>query len=352
MDMETLKKKFYAAAAKTVCEFHMLEPGDSVLAAVSGGPDSMALILALIFLKDQYDLNIGIAHLNHMLRGEDALKDEHFVTDFAKKSGLLFFCERQDVRAYAERRRLSVEEAGRQVRYEFFSRLSDHHGYKKIATGHNKNDNAELVLMNLLRGTGPKGLSGIPPVRDGIYIRPLIRATKQEILDFLKAEQQPFRMDASNADTTYVRNAVRHRLIPVLESDYNPEIIDALDRLSRVLRQEEDYLETETQRHYASCLIEAGESGILFSKKKLAGLHPAMVNRVIRKGIGMMKKDLRRISLGHMSDILDFCFHRTSGSSLDLPGQIRIYKKRDIITIKKEDKPLREIGKNKKGEPY
>ncbi len=352
MASEIQQKKFYKAVAKTIEEFQMLETGDSVLAAVSGGPDSMALVLTLISLKQQYDLTIGIAHLNHLLRGEDSLKDERFVREFAEKAGLPFFCEQQDVNAYAGRQRLSVEEAGRQVRYDFFSRVSGRHGYKKIATGHTKNDNAELVLMNLLRGAGPKGLSGIPPVRDKIFIRPLIRATKPEILGFLKAEHQPFRVDATNTDTAYVRNAIRHRLIPVLESDYNPEIIDALDRLSHILRQEESYLDAEAGKCFKDCLIEEAEDRVLFSKKKLSDLHPAIVNRVIRKGIGKIKKDLRRISLSHMGDILDFCFNRTSGFSLDLPGQIRIYKKRDVISIKKEAEPLREIGKSKKGKQH
>ena len=265
MEPAKLKKDFYRTIADTVREFNMIESKESVLAAVSGGPDSIALVLSLLFLKQSYDLDIGIAHLNHMLRGEDSLEDEQFVREFAQKFSLPFFCEQKDVTAYAESRRLSVEEAGREVRYDFFSRISHAHGYKKIATGHNKNDNAELVLINLLRGSGPKGLSGIPPVREGLYIRPLIRKTKKDILDFLKAEDQPFRVDASNTDTTYLRNAVRHRLIPVLESDYNPEIINALDRLSHILRQEEEYLDAEAQKQFESCLTIKDASFISFS---------------------------------------------------------------------------------------
>lgn len=340
-----MKKKFLRTVEAAVNEFKMLEPGDPVLAAVSGGPDSVALLLSLLHLKQAHDLSIGIAHLNHQLRGEDALRDEAFVRDLAEHFSLPFFCGQEDVAAYAGRHRLSVEEAGREVRYDFFSRTADHHGYHKIALGHNKNDNAELVLMNLLRGSGPKGLSGIPPVRDKLYIRPLIRMTKQEILDFLEAEGQVFRIDGSNTDPAYIRNAVRLRLIPILESDFNPDIVDALDRLSRILRQEEDYLDAEAEKCLQACMTEKGEAFISFSKKRLSRLHPAMVNRVIRKGIWMMKTDLRRISLGHMSDILGFCFHRASGKSLDLPGQIRIYKKKDIIRIQKEEQPLRDIGK-------
>src|SRR3989339_867742 len=344
MEKADLKKKFHRSVASTVREFKMLESKDSILVAVSGGPDSVALLLSLLHLKQAYDLSIGIAHLNHRLRGEDSLKDEEFVRDLAEQFRLPFFCEQQDVAAYAGRHRLSVEEAGREVRYDFFSRTANHHGYDKIALGHNKNDNAELVLMNLLRGSGPKGLSGIPPVRDHRYIRPLIRMTKQEILDFLKAEGQAFRMDGSNTDTAYIRNAVRLRLIPVLESDFNPDIVDALDGFSHILRQEEDYLDTEAEKYFQACLIEKQTAFLSFSKQRLSRLHPAMVNRVIRKGIGMMKTDLRRISLGHMNDILDFCFHRVSGNSLDLPGRIRIYKKKDVIRIQKEEQPLRDIG--------
>jgi tRNA(Ile)-lysidine synthase len=344
MEKAALKKKFHHSVASTVREFNMLEPKDPVLVAVSGGPDSVALLLSLLHLKQAYDLSIGIAHLNHRLRGEDSLRDEAFVRDLAEQFSLPFFCEQKDVAAYAGQHRLSVEEAGREVRYDFFSRMANHHGYHKIAFGHNKNDNAELVLMNLLRGSGPKGLSGIPPVRDNRYIRPLIRMTKQEILDFLEAEGQTFRIDGSNTDTAYIRNAVRLRLIPALESDYNPEIVDALDRLSHILRQEEDYLDTEAEKYFQACLIEKQTAFLSFSKKRLSRLHPAMVNRVIRKGIGMMKTDLRRISLGHMSDILGFCFQRASGNSLDLPGRIRIYKKKDVIKIQKEEQPLRVIG--------
>ncbi|MCM2283488.1 MAG: tRNA lysidine(34) synthetase TilS [Desulfobacula sp.] len=348
MEKAALKKKFHRSVASTVREFNMLESKDSILVAVSGGPDSVALLLSLLHLKQAHDLSIGIAHLNHRLRGEDALKDEEFVRDLAEHFSLPFFCEQEDVAAYAGRHRLSVEEAGREVRYDFFSRTANHHGYDKIALGHNKNDNAELVLMNLLRGSGPKGLSGIPPVRDHHYIRPLIRMTKQEILDFLEAEGQTFRMDGSNTDTAYIRNAIRLRLIPVLESEFNPDIVDALDRLSHILRQEEDYLDAEAEKYFQACLIEKQTAFLSFSKKKLSKLHPALVNRVIRKGIGMMKTDLRRITLGHMNDILEFCFQRASGNSLDLPGRIRIYKKKDAIIIKKEAGPLREMGKERK----
>ena len=323
----------------------MLEQKDSVLAAVSGGPDSVALVLSLLALKPSYAITIGIVHVNHMLRAEESLRDETFVKTLAAGLDLVFHCDRIDVKAHAKTHGLSIEEAGRDARYHFFKQIAKAHGYTKIATGHNKDDNAELVLMNLLRGAGPRGLSGIPPVRDGRYIRPLIRVSKRQITDFLKAEKQAYMFDSSNRDMVYLRNKIRYALIPHLQLEYNPEIMDALDRLSRILRSEEAYLDTETDIHFNTCLIKTDASFVSFSRTALSSLHPALLNRVLRKAIKTLKKDLKRISLAHMDNMTDFCFTRPSGISLDLPGQIRIYKNKDIITLKKEDKPLREIGK-------
>ncbi|MCK5837915.1 MAG: tRNA lysidine(34) synthetase TilS, partial [Desulfobacula sp.] len=195
-----LEKIFINTIAQTILEFHLLEPGDRVLVAVSGGPDSVALVLSLLAVKKRYALTIGIAHMNHLLRGEESQRDNTFVKTLTDKLGLPFHGETIDVKTYAETHRLSLEEAGRDIRYRFFEQVADRHGYTKIATGHNKDDNAELVLMNLLRGTGPKGLSGIPTLRDGKYIRPLIRVSKNQILDFLKTENQSWVFDSSNTD--------------------------------------------------------------------------------------------------------------------------------------------------------
>ncbi len=202
--------------------------------------------------------------------------------------------------------------------------------------------------MNLLRGAGPKGLSGIPPTRDGRYIRPLIRVSKSRILAFLKLKNQAYVFDSSNKDMKYLRNNIRYKLIPHLQSGYNPDIIDALDRLSNILKQEEDFWDAETKIQFDHCLIRENNASIVFSKILLSDLHPALLNRVLRKAIKKIKKDLKRISLAHLLDIIEFCFNTPSGISLDLPGQIRVYKKNDTIIIKKEDKPLREIGKKEK----
>lgn len=345
----SIKKDFLSTLDATLREFHMIGQKDSILAAVSGGPDSMALLLSLLSLKEKHSLTIGIAHLNHMLRKEESLRDEAFVREFARTRGLTFHVEQTDVSAHAKKHRLSIEEAGRNVRYAFFNRLADQHGYNRIALGHTRDDNVELVLMNLLRGAGPTGLSGIPPVRDNRYIRPLIRMPKRLIIDFLTLEKQTFMVDSSNTDTAYLRNRIRNNLIPHLQTEYNPEIAGALDRLSHILRQEEAFLEMETEKHFNRCLMDTDQPGsIMFSKPLLSELHPALLNRVLRKAIKAVKKNLNRICLAHINAIVDFCFHPSPGTSLDLPGQIRVYKKEAIIIIKKEDESLRNIGKREK----
>jgi tRNA(Ile)-lysidine synthase len=345
---KTMEKHFMENITNTIFDYNMIDQKDTVLAAVSGGPDSVAMVLSLLALKEKYAIKIGIAHLNHMLRGEESFRDEAFVKKLADTLALPFHEKRKDVKAYAKKYRLSIEEAGREARYDFFKQIGQSHGYSKVALGHTKDDNAELVLMNLLRGSGPRGLSGIPPIRDDNYIRPLIRVSKIKILAFLTLKKQAYVFDSSNKDMKYLRNNIRYRLIPHLQSEYNPDIIDALDRLSNILKLEEDFWDAETKIQFNHCLVKANNSSIIFSKTLLSELHPALLNRVLRKAIGKIKKNLKRISFAHLVDIVEFCFNKSPGISLDLPGQIRVYKKNDAIVIKKEDKPLRKIGKKEK----
>lgn len=333
---------------QTLIDETMLEQGDAILVAVSGGPDSVTLLHTLAQLKHEFCLTLGIAHVNHLLRGNEAIEDEEFVQKLAITLDLPFFSKRFDVKALAKESKLSIEEAGRNVRYEFFDSLAQVHAYNKIATGHTWDDNAEQVLMNLLRGSGPKGLSGIPPIRQDRYIRPLIRVAKTDLIDYLEKNRLAYQTDSSNADSIYLRNKIRNHLIPLLESDYNPEIKDSLNRLSHILRTEDDFIQTQARQAFEHCLTKKNTTSVLFSKKELATLHTALFNRVIRQAIEQVKTDLKRISLVHLESINHFCFHQPGGKSLDLPGQIRIYKSKNSIEIRKEQTPLRDLGRQEK----
>ncbi len=340
--------KFLNKVKSCVEEFEMLAPGDSVLIAVSGGPDSVALTLCLLSLQQDYDLKLAIAHLNHMLRKDEAERDEAFVKKLAENLGLEFYKRRSDAALFAEKQGLSIEEAGRKLRYDFFNTISEKHGFQKIATGHTMDDNAELVIMNLLRGAGLKGLSGIPPKRDNRFIRPLIQLSKKAILDFLSECGQDYMIDSSNLETLYLRNRIRNTLIPLLQTEYNPSVIQALDRTASIFRQEEDYLEKKAEIVFEKCLTAREDSQVCLSGEMISGLHPAMQNRVLRKAVKWVKKDLKRISLVHLKQITELISVPGQDASLDLPGRIRIYKNKGIIRIKKESMGLRQLGRKQK----
>ena len=347
-DTDTRHALFLREVFETIAQFDMIQKKEAVLVGVSGGPDSVALVRVLVHLAKSRDLTLGIAHLNHGLRGKESQRDERFVRDLSQKLGLPFFSKTLDIRVQAKKEHLSIEEAGRNARYAFFTQTADTQGFTKIATGHNQDDNAEQVLMNLLRGSGPKGLSGIPPVRENRFIRPLIQMPKSRILNFLKAKEYPFVMDSSNTDESYLRNKIRHTLIPLLEDAFNPEIKAGLDRLSHILRQEEGFLTAQATQAFNHCALEHNKTRVTLSIPRLTQNHPAIVNRILRLAIARVKKDLRRITLTHIQDILTFMDRSESGKSLDLPGQIRVYRTRDTLFLRKETRPLRQLGKTQK----
>ncbi|MCP3941755.1 MAG: tRNA lysidine(34) synthetase TilS [Desulfobacteraceae bacterium] len=346
--VDTIGDPFVREVLETILQFNMIQKKDAVLVGVSGGPDSVTLVLALLFLVKNLELALGIAHFNHGLRGEESQRDENFVKDLAHRLCLPFFGKKMDIGNLAKKNHLSIEEAGRNARYAFFTKIADTHKFTKIATGHNRDDNAEQVLISLLRGAGPRGLSGIPPMRENRFIRPLIQMPKLRILNFLREKDQPFVVDSSNTDESYLRNKIRHNLIPRLEQDFNPEIKSSLDRLSHIIRQEEDFLTAQASQVFNFCMIEENKALVVLSIAKLIKSHPALVNRVLRQAIERVKKDLKRITLAHVQDILVLMSRAESGKSLDLPGRIRVYKTQERLCIQKEALGLRELGKGKK----
>lgn len=339
---------FTGEVLETICQYRMLDKSDKILMGVSGGPDSIAMARVLISLKQSKEKpkSLGIAHLNHNLRGEESARDEAFVKAFARDHKLPLFVESVHVGELARKNKLSMEEAGRNARYDFFSRIATANGYTKIATGHNWDDHTELVLMNLLRGAGPKGLSGIPPVRENRFIRPLINISKFRILAFLRENNQLFVQDSSNLDPAFLRNRVRHSLIPFLEKEFNPDIRTGMDRLSKILGQEDSYLTRQAGKAYETCKTGQEKTLITLSLKALSCLDPAIARRVLRQAVKAVKKDLRRISLTHIQDIIHLVESR--GKSIDLPDRIRVYKDRDLLYIRKEALPLRELGQGRK----
>ncbi len=323
----------------TIARFGMFGPGDSVLAAVSGGSDSVALIHILNTIAGEYPFQLAIAHLNHCLREKESDRDAEFVAALARKFDLPFYFEKKDVRAIQRRRRLSPEEAARQVRYEFFDAVASKDGFSKIAMGHHSDDNAELVLMNLLRGSGPLGLSGIAPVRNHKFVRPLIRLKRSKILDYISEKKIAFVTDASNTDPAYRRNRIRHHLIPELKKSYNPAIVDSLNRLGEILQAEDQWLDEALEPVFNECVLNRTSHRISLATSGVNGMDLAAARRIIRKAIFSVKQDLRRITFLHVDAIIELVKRGQACGSLDLPGGVRVVKDTAALTIKKESQP-------------
>ncbi len=269
----------------TIKENELIAVGDTVLVALSGGPDSVALLEGLLRLKERLSSSICAAHLNHKLRGADSDEDERFVRSLAKKRGVPLVVEARDVQRIHKKRGGSIEAVAREVRYRFLKKAAKKCGANKIALGHNMDDNAETFLMNLIRGSGLKGLSGMPISRkegDSLVIRPVLGVTRGEILWFLEKEKLPYRQDLSNLDTSLTRNRIRQQLIPILARDYNPQIAKVLAETARNLQEAEQCLSAALAEMEKESL-RAGRGEVSVDTSRLAAHAPALAREFLRR---------------------------------------------------------------------
>lgn len=309
-----------------ICEHHMLNHGDGVIVGVSGGADSVALLYTLLHLKPELKIDIAAAHLNHGLRGSDSDADARFVGKLCKKLDISLFSKKVDVQAFKKKWGRSLEETSRIIRYEFFSSLLTDNPYQKIALGHHMDDNVELVFMNLIRGSGATGISGIPPARDNQFIRPLYNLTRREIEAFLEENRINHMVDESNQDQAFLRNRIRHELLPFIKDRYNPNIVAGLHRFTEIMREEEAWLDRSARSFYNKCRIEENENKIFLSVDRLNKLHLAVKRRVLRIAIKSIKGKLRRISFTHIDDAVRLLESDDPSSEICLPQGTRIYR--------------------------
>lgn len=335
------RQTFIKKVRQTIERYQMLNSGDRVLIGVSGGPDSMALFHVLYELSHELSISFGIAHVNHMLRGMDADQDARFVSQLANTYQIPYFEKKIDIKAFSKKNKLSIEEAARTCRYAFLFQIQQNNGFNKIALGHHANDNAELMLMNLFRGSGLKGLCGIPPVRDGIIIRPLIRVSRIEILEFVSENRIEFVDDCSNNDIRFIRNKIRHQLIPKIQLEYNPNIVKTLTRISSIFEDEDQWIDQIITSVYRSVIISEDETSVLLCGSKLKDKHPAELRRIIRRSIQQIKGNLHKISFQQLDTVVQLIQSGKIGWSVDLPDQLRIRWDSNVLTVKKEQQPLR-----------
>ncbi|NVM57240.1 MAG: tRNA lysidine(34) synthetase TilS [Desulfobacterales bacterium] len=324
---------FLSAVKATIRRYHMLEPGDTVLVGVSGGPDSVALLHSLVAVGAHWSVRLVVAHLNHRLRGATADQEAAFVERLAAKLEIPCEIGSEDVASYSAEHRLSVQEASRVVRYAYYDEVAAKHAARKIALGHQANDNAESILIHLLRGTGPRGLAGIPPVRDERIIRPLIDLTRQQILEFLEQGGFEYVRDHSNLDPKYLRNRIRHELLPALKERFNPNAVCTLTRLASIVRDEEDFWNHQISGVFQGVVLEQTTDRLTLSASGLARLHPALSRRLIRQAVLSLKGDLKRWGHSHVEAVVQLARGPSPSGRLDLPRGVRVVRDRDEVTF-------------------
>jgi len=308
---------------KFVERYQLIVSGDHLLVACSGGSDSVALLYLLAELSTHQSFTLAVAHVHHGLRALEADRDEDYVRQLSSRLGLPFFSQHYDVQSFADEQGLATEEAGRIIRYRFFRQLAVQHGYTKIVTAHHQDDQAETVLMNLLRGSGSMGLRGILP-QNGEVIRPLLTVTKQEIINYLATIKVTACYDETNGDIKILRNRIRKCLLPQLELEYNNHIKASLCRTAAILQDEQDFIRQSAQVLFTKLITTVKQS--LFLSLDLRTSHPALIRAVIRLIIEKKQGDLKGISFHHVEELIKMMFFLPVGSCFPLPKGLLVYK--------------------------
>lgn len=309
---------------KTIAKYEMLQLGDRVVVGVSGGPDSMALLRALWELRQEFRLSLFVAHLNHGLRPEGE-EEKKFVQKAAAALGLPFLAKKADVRAYQEKENLTLQEAAREVRYAFLAEVAKKQQADKIALGHTADDQVESMVMRFLRGSGTRGLAGIPPVRDGVFIRPLIECWRKEIEEFLQKKKIPFLSDPSNRYLKFLRNRIRQELLPLLR-EYNPNLPHTLLQMAEIFRAEEEYWASWLQEKFSSFVRQRKKEKLILDIPALQQQPLAVQWRVIRHAIREYLGHLRRIGFVHVLEITHLIKSPEPNKTLSLPHGLQVIK--------------------------
>ncbi len=294
---------------------HNMMPGNSVLVGLSGGADSVALLHIMQRLSAEFGFKVYAAHINHGLRGKDAVRDADFSKKLCDLLGIEFFLKNADVRALAKEWGTSEEMTGRQVRYDFFRELMSSYGIDFTATAHHKNDSAETIFMNFIRGSAITGLCGIPYKRDR-FIRPLLDVSRSEIESYCAENSLEYVTDKTNLDTVYTRNKIRNILIPQIEKDFNPNFCDTVTQNAKIIRDDEDFLKKTAENEYKR-LTENGAVNVSELKK----LHKSVARRIIRIMIDKVS-GTSDVSSAVVENTLNLCDRNRTGSSCDITKNV------------------------------
>jgi len=325
--------------AATITSHRMLAPGQRVLVAYSGGADSTVLLHVLLRLGYE----VMACHVHHGLRGAEADADAAQAAAFAASLGVPYHERRVDAAAYAATHKLSIEAGAREVRYAALEEVAQELGADRIATGHTADDQAETVLLNLLRGAGPAGLSGMPPVR-GKIIRPLLAITGAEAEAYARAEGISFRRDSSNADRRFTRNRVRHDLFPAL-AEIQPDVIGALGRVASIMREENAFLSSLVDQLLATIVVRDDRAARI-ALHDLQSVPAALQRRLLREVVAVIQGRTSDIEFERIEALVDLAARGQTGAVIELPGGLRAERTYEeiVISVGAPETPARPAG--------
>jgi len=330
---------------KTVRKYSMLNDGDSVLIGLSGGPDSVCLSVILDKLRDNFNISLHAVYVNHGLRPEESRVEEAFCQELCKRLDMNFHTKAVDVQQYAEEKSLGIQEAARELRYQVFEDIGNEIKADRIALGHTADDQAETVLMRLMRGSGRSGLSGIPPKR-GMIIRPLIEVRRDDIEDFLAGvihelplhSGSPYVIDSSNLKEAYMRNWVRMNLMKEIKKK-NPSFVHEICRTADIFREEEEYLELIVTKTLMRMISRKSDLSIELFITPLQILEKSVLRRVLRRAI-KETRGLRGIGYEHVENIISLIKNGKAGDRIILPDNIRVVREYALLKITLEKPSL------------
>ena len=303
----------------TIKKYDLINENDKIICGVSGGPDSICMLDILKDLKEELKFELIVCHVNHLIR-EEAISDEEYVVNYCKVNNIKYYVKRIDVKKYADNNKQGTEEAGRNVRYEFFEEILQKEGANKIAIAHNKNDKIETIIMNMLRGSGISGLKGIEPKRENKYIRPLIETERTSIEEYCEKNNLQPRIDKTNFINDCTRNKIRNIVIPYIKNEFNPNIINTMDRLSSIIEEENRYLEKITIDVFEKLKIKEEKGHLVLKLKEFNKQDIVIKKRLILYAINKTIGNVQNIEKVNINDIIKLC-EKNIGNKYLMPNK-------------------------------
>lgn len=326
----------------TIKKYNLIEKGDKIVLGLSGGPDSVCLLHLLNRLKDVLDIEVYAAHLNHQIRGIEAQKDALYVSELCDSLGVVSFVKSIDVPKYCKENKLSLEEGARKLRYEMFFEIKESLNADKIAIAHNMNDQAETVLMRMMRGTGLQGLKGIEHMRDNVIIRPILDIERADIEAYCEEYKLNPRIDATNLESIYTRNKIRLELIPYMRENFNSNVTESIVRMSNSLKSDNDFIEEEAIKAFNKVAIKNKEE-LEIKLSNYRNLHKSLKSRIIRHSIKYVLGDTNFIDQKHIEDIIELENENKIDKKIILPRGLFVYRQKDKLLFTTKEIVFEEI---------